>query len=29
LVVRRSAEDLKPVRLFEEIVCEIAIEGPR
>ena len=29
LVVRRSAEELKPVRLFEEIVREIALEGPR
>lgn len=29
LVVRRSAEDLKPVRLFKEIVREIALEGPR
>ena len=29
LVVRRSAEDLKPVRLFEEIVREIVLEGPR
>ncbi len=29
LVVRRSAEDLKPVRLFEEIVREIVLERPR
>ena len=29
LVARRSAEDLAPLRLFEEIVHEIALEGPR
>ena len=29
LVARRSAEDLAPVRLFEEIVREIALEAPR
>ena len=28
LVARRSAEDLKPVRQFEQIVREIALEGP-
>lgn len=29
LVVRRSAEDLAPMRMFEEIVREIALEGTR
>ena len=29
LVARRAAEDLAPVRLFEEIVREIALEGAR
>ena len=29
LVARRSAEDLAPVRLFEEIVRDIALERPR
>lgn len=29
LVARRAAEDLAPVRAFEEIVSDIALEGPR
>ena len=29
LVARRSAEDLAPVRRFEEIVRDIALEPPR